>query len=630
MPFDPKKVAEETKWLIANPQFEEKPATISEFLGEEYLNTGGMIRPGLVEALESIFGTEVLTDRIALYERAMVTGGIGIGKTTFASIALPYMCHWILCLKDPQRYFDLLAGSRIAFMQMSTSAKQAVEVVFGDLFARIKNSPWFTSNYPFDDRYEKQIRFPQKDIWILPGDSTETSFEGYNILGGILDEMDSHKQTEEKDYADVGYNTIHSRIASRFVDFGEDGDRAGHKGLLICIGQMKQSNGFAMRQYRKFMRDPKAHVTRMTIWESFGWNKFTRRDGTRASFWYDTKRKKIVPDSLIGIITNPDLLEVPLAYRTDFENNPEKALRDLAGIPPATNSPFISMVDRIESCRDRWIDRFHQGSPVKPDPNRIIFEPWFECRNKVKRVVHLDFGLTHDAFGMAMGHVSHLVTREDEEKPYIVIDALMRVVAFPGQQVMYSDIRRAIYHLKDDLGFRIVTVTKDGFQSVDTEQQLRKRKFFVEDLSTDKSMLPYEDIREAIYEERLEFPPYMTYLRNGEGELVEIAVQELMQLQDTGKKVDHPVEGSKDVADAIAGVVTTLMGDRTYSRRVWSATDLPQEEQDQATGTEGALLGSLMPMPNIGGLQAPLPPSGSGMGVPQVPPRLQPKGNRQW
>jgi hypothetical protein len=627
--FDPKRVAEETKFLKKYPQFDEKPASIREFLGEEYLNVEGLVRPGLLKALEDIFGAVVNTDRIALVERAMVTGAIGIGKTTFASIALPYMAHWILCLRNPQQYFGFMPGSRIAFMQMSTSARQATEVVFGDLFARIKNSPWFIDNYPFDERYEKQIRFKGKDIWILPGDSTETSFEGYNILGGILDEMDSHKQTEDKDYADVGYETIHSRIASRFPIFGSDGEDAGHRGLLICIGQMKKSNGFAMRKFREFSRDPRAHVVRMTIWESFGWNRYTRKDGTRASFWYDAKRKKIIPDSVVGIVSNPDLMEIPLAYKKDFEHNPEKALRDLAGIPPATNSPFISRVDAIEACRDRWVARFKRESPVQPDPTQIIFEPWFRVSNQLKRVVHLDFGLTQDAFGFAMGHVSHLVTRENEEKPYIIIDCLARIKAFPGQQVQYADVRRAIYHLKDDLGFRIVTVTKDGFQSVDTEQQLRRRKFHVEDLSMDKSMLGYEDLREAIYEERLEFPPYKTYINVGDTDEVEIAISEIMQLQFTGKKVDHPTDGSKDVADGIAGVVTTLMGDRTYRRGVLSGlSQLPPDPKE--TGTEGAAFGSLMPMPTIGGLSAPLPPTGVGMGVPQLPARLQPKGKTEW
>src|SRR3546814_17497156 len=97
--FDPKKIAEETKWLLENPAFEQRPASIAEFLGLGYLNIEEKIRPGLHEALVDIFNETVLANRIAMYERAMVAVGIGIGKTTFASIALPYLVPWVICLR---------------------------------------------------------------------------------------------------------------------------------------------------------------------------------------------------------------------------------------------------------------------------------------------------------------------------------------------------------------------------------------------------------------------------------------------------------------------------------------------------------------------------------------------------
>lgn len=630
--FDPARIAEEAKWLIDHPHFEEKPASISEFLGVDYLNIERLVRPGLKKALEDIFGSEVNGDRIALYERAMVTGGIGIGKTTFASIALPYMAHWVLCLKDPQAYFGLLPGSRIAFMQMSTSKDNAVQVVFGDIFARIKNSAWFVENYPYDDKFTKQIRFP-KEIWILPGDSGETSFEGYNILAGILDEMDSHKLTREKDYADVGFDTIHSRIGSRFPVFEGD-ENSGHRGLLICIGQMKKSNGFGARKYKEFLEDSMAYVMRMSIWESFGWSKFMRSDGTRNSFWYDSRRKKIVPTTVAGMISNKDFIEIPNAYRKNFESNPEKALRDLAGIPPATSDPFISLVDKIELCRDRWVERHGEESPVDENPTRPTFRDWFRATNDPRRRhVHVDMATSGDgdALGLAMGHVESIVEVDGEKKPYIVIDCLIRLKAMPGTEIMLSDVRRIIYYLKEELGFRIYSVSVDGFQSTDTMQQLRKKKYKAEYISVDKSTWPYEDTREAIYEERLEFPPYKTYMKKGDDKLVEIAVQELSELQDTGRKIDHTATGSKDVADGIAGVVHVLMGDRTYRKGVTSLTTASSDESEemlQATGTTGPY-GSLIPFPNVGaGLQAPVPPNVGGLMGLTIPERLQPRRDR--
>lgn len=628
MDFDPVKVAEEAKWLLAHPDFEQKPASITEFLGTGYLDIEEMVRPGLRDALVGIFGEEVNGNRIAHFERAMFTGGIGIGKTTFASIALPYMAHWILCLRDPQKFFRLLPGSRIALMQMSTSAKQALNVIFGDIFARIKHAQWFVDNYPHDPKYTKMIKFP-KDIWILPGDSAETTFEGYNILAGILDEMDSHKITQDTDYAEQGYNTIHSRIASRFIEYGEDGEDAGHRGLLICIGQMKKAVGFAATKYEEFQKDEKAYVVRQSIWESLGWDKFTRKDGTRNSFWYDTKRKQIIPTLAAGLVKNDNMIEVPNAYRRDFENNPEKALKDLAGIPPATNDPFISLVDRIEECRERWIERYGEESPVKDTVTRIEFQPWFRVENDPrKRHVHVDiaYSAEGDALGMAMGYVDHIVEDDGEKKPYIVLDALMRVRAAPGTEIMLSDVRRAIYDLKEDRGFRIYSVTYDGFESTDSIQQLRKKKYRTDKLSMDKSTLPYEDLREAIYDRRLEFPPYVTYLKKGDGKPVEVAIKELMELQDTGKKIDHPPTGSKDVADAMAGVVNVLMGDRTYRKGL--ASTLPSSTEElAATGTTG--MGSVIPMPGRGtGLQAPVPPSVGGAFGLSIPTRLQPGSRR--
>lgn len=599
MSFDPKKAAAELAWLRSHPEFDERPATMREFIGPEYLNIQAGVRAEVVKVLEEIFGDEVDGTHIAKFTRAIITGGIGIGKTTVASIILPYMVHWVLCLKDPQKYFNLLPGSRIAFMQMSTSEDQAKEVVFGDIDARIKYSPWFQANYQKDPAWKNQIRFP-KDIWILPGDSAETTFEGYNILGGILDEADSHKVTKEKDYAESGYDTIDSRIASRFQD----------RGFLLVIGQMKKANGFAASKLKEFTEDPKAYARRMAIWESFGWDNYLKPDGTRDSFWYDTHRKQIVPDLVASTVENRYLIEIPNTFRKQFTTNPEKALRDLAGIPPAVGDPFISLVHKIDEARDRWTEH-HDGltSPVGTETSRPVFASWFRAQETLKRVIHLDmaYSANGDALGMAMGHVREVVEIDGEMKPYITFDMLLRMKAPAGGEIMLAEVRHIIYYLKDELNFKIDRVTMDGFQSTDTRQQLQKRRFFSEQISVDRDLLPYHDLREALYEDRIEFPQYMTYLEVGDVQQVEIAVKELTELVDAGRKIDHPEKGSKDVADAMAGVTYTLMGDRSYRRRVVSLQTV--RDQKEATGTYGSDLPAHPALKGMMGLSAPLPPT---------------------
>ena len=602
MTYDPKKIAREVAWLKKNPAFRERPATLLEFLGDGYLEIDSGVRDAIKEILADIIGKKVNGKKMTVFSEALITGGIGIGKTTIASIVLPYLCHWVLCLKNPQEYFDLLPGSRIAFMQMSTSEPQAREVVFGDIKARIKHSPWFRDNATIDPTYKNQIRF-EGDIWILPGDSSETTFEGYNILGGIVDEMDSHKVTPNRDYAQAGYETIHARITSRFQE----------RGFLLLIGQMKKADGFAARMLKEYDGNDKAYTARLTIWESMGWKKFMK-GGKRDSFWYDTKRKTIAPP-VAALMSTENLIEVPEVYRRDFENNPEKALRDLAGIPPAVGDPFITLTHKVEEARDRWKARnTGYSTPVRPDGK---IEPWFRAKDSLRRVVHIDIGYSAkgDAAGLAMGHVLEVVEIDGEKKPYIVYDCLMRFKARPGTEIMIADLRRMVYYLKDDLGFRIKKVSLDGFQSTDTLQQLRKRRFETELVSVDRSMLPYSDLRDAIYENRVEFPEYLVHMKHGDSDLVEVAYKELTELSDEGGKVDHPAMGSKDVGDAMAGVAYNLMGDRAYRRGV---TDLGQHRENrqplQATGTGGAYgrLDAGPRMPALGSLphiSAPLPPA---------------------
>jgi hypothetical protein len=555
-------LAKEIRFLQANPHFAERPASIAEFLGEGYLEIESRVRPSIRRELVNIVGDDVRGDKLTAFPKAMITGGIGIGKTTFASIMLPYLAHWCLCMKSPQDFFNLLPGSRIAFMQMSTSGSQAKEVVFGDIKARIEYSPWFREKYPYDKNFKNQIRFPQKDIWILPGDSAETTFEGYNILGGILDEADSHKVTDSKDYAEQGYTTISSRISSRF----------GDRGFLLVIGQMKKASGFAAKKYTEFKKDPEAYASRMSIWESFGWEQYLKLDGTRDSFWYSVKRKEIIPDGVGNLLADPtasdEYIEVPNLYRGEFDNNPEKALRDLAGIPPAVGSPFISLTYRIEEAQKRYEERYGIATPY--DGVRSVFDPAFKAQDSIPRVCHIDlaYSANGDALGFAMGHVQGMqLTDEDEWKPYIVIDCAVRWKAPAGREILISDVRQMIYDLRDNRGFKIKMVTMDGFQSTDTKQQLRRKRIMADIVSVDKDLTPYFDLRDAIYESRIDFPDLQVKWFPDDDKSINIIYKELTELEDAGKKIDHPPDGSKDVADAIAGVCFTLMGQRTYHRQ---------------------------------------------------------------
>ncbi|AKC02840.1 DarB-like antirestriction [Gordonia phage Gmala1] len=486
-------------------------------------------------------------------------------NSTLASIALTYMVHWVSCLHDPQGYFGLLPGSRIAFMMMSTRASHAQEVLFGDIKARINSCEWFKKNCPHDEKLTKQLRFP-KDIWIIPGTSQETSVEGYNVLCGIIDEGDSHKVTQEKDYAEEAWNTIHGRIASRFTDpVIQD-----HRGLLLAIGQMKKANGFMAKKKHDLLTDGKPNqlVVEMTIWDSLGWDRFMKGN-QRDSFFFDIVRKKQAT-SAQAYGAGKNIIEIPNAYFKDFDNDPIRALKDHAGIPPAVEDPFITLIDRVDEAQDKWAERFKDKYKYTVDSSCTMpqFHPDFEADSILKRAVHVDiaFAPGGDAMGMAMGHIPELVEIDGELKPRIVFDFLLRMKPSGGDALQLADFRKILYHLRDDLKFKIGVVTFDGFNSMDSIQILRKKHFNVGEMSVDRTKAPYEELREAIYERRIEFPKYMTYLTRADTDKVNIARLELSELQDTGRKIDHPPKGSKDIADAMAGVVYDLMSNVSFRR----------------------------------------------------------------
>jgi len=588
----------EFKWLQDHPEFEQRPASIYEFLGPDYLNIERLVRHSLKNILMDLFGLETNTDRIAQYERAIFTGAIGVGKTTLASIVIPYMTHWVLCLKDPQEYFNLLPGSRIAFMQMSTSEAQAKEVVFGDIKARIDHSPWFRANYRYNPTFKTQFRFDQKDIWIIPGDSAETTFEGYNILGGILDEADSHKITKNKDYAEQGYTTIHGRITSRF----------DNRGFLLVIGQMKKSAGFAAKKYREMRLDPQAYTSLITIWESMGWQKYLRPDGSRDSFWYDSQRYEFTTMELARLQGFPEhVLEVPRVYERDFLNSPQKALRDLAGRPPAVNSPLFHDPSRIDDARKAYVAKYGDFIPVD-SKNR--FHDDLKADNSVPRIGHIDVAYSPDgdALGLAIAHVSDLITVDGDRKPFITFDLVMRITAPPGREIFLGDIRSLIYELQRERKFRIVKITTDGFQSTDMRQQFSRRRILTEVISADKSTLPYFDLHDAIVEDRVAIPPYLVPASITDPSLIDIVYKELSQLQDEGMKIDHPPDGSKDIADAIACTVSSIMGETRFHRRFASDTSMGDSQgEDSAMNGTHAMLGS---HPAFSGMsaRAPIPP----------------------
>lgn len=481
--------------------YREKPVSINTFLENKlYLNLKGKVRPKIKELLNEIFNGN--------YSEAVIAGAIGIGKSFLSAVAITYMLYKLGCLKDPQEYFGFSPDDSIYVMNMSTSEEHAKNIIFSAIKARIDNCQWFRNRMPYDPTITSELRFPNS-IYLIPGNSSETFFEGYNIFGGIIDEADAHVRTPEKDFAKEGYNAIKARVKSRF----------GEQGLVMVIGSPKVVDGFLMSRIKEGAKEKKTFVEVIPYWTCP--NPHTNKYGGKTFHFKG--------------------LDIPIEHKDEFDRDPERSMRDIAAIPSYAIEPFFAFPDRIEEACNKEMEN--------PTIDDKTFQDWFVAPDDKPRVVHIDLGINKkggDNCGIAMGYVTGFSEFEGENSPTMRIDLIMRLTAPPQGEILISDVRQYIYELIRR-GFNIKYVSYDGFASEESIQQLKRKGIMSEVISVDKDTKAYESLKDAIYQNRLEFYEHRPFI--DEAKALELR---------NGEKVDHQPNGSKDCSDAVAGVVYRL------------------------------------------------------------------------
>ena len=167
---------------------------------------------------------------------------------------------------------------------------------------------------------------------------------------------------------------------------------------------------------------------------------------------------------------------------------------------------------------------------------------------EVPRYIHIDTALKHDTLGFAMTHSAgvrkikryhaHTGTYVHLEEPIYKTDLAFGIKAQPGSEIPFFKVREFIVWLRKTLGINIALVSTDGFQSAEFRQLLKKLGFETELISLDRTKEPYFTGKQAIIEERAWFP------------INNVLLQELKEVEDVGKKIDHP-DGGCFVGDTL-------------------------------------------------------------------------------
>jgi hypothetical protein len=287
----------------------EKPVGLVEFF-TEYL--GEKPFPGkqteLLETVDMILRKDELPEGHKLKKVTEVAAmwGKGSGKDFIISGIVAYVPYRLNCMNDPQGYFGFGKGEPIDIINLAKNAKQAENVFFTKLKARLKSCKWFKKvdrpPMAYNEYQEKKdtIVF-YNNIRAFSGHSEAGSFEGFNPLVGIFDEVGDF----EWDLAEFCYDTIRSSAMSRF----------GKRALLLFISFPRSSEDFMVYKYNQG-QDP----------------EFEEVISSKGASWE------------VNLNIKREDLEM------DYKKDPEGAKMRYECIPPKQRGGFFQYPERIDDC----------------------------------------------------------------------------------------------------------------------------------------------------------------------------------------------------------------------------------------------------------------------------------------
>lgn len=556
----------EILWEI---DFHRKPVDIETFLTDDYYfgRSCKELHPKWMEDLKYVFAPN------SPVMEWIMTGAIGIGKTTIACAAMGYKQYYLSCMRNPPSYYGLLPDSMIAFGIYSITKKQVNDSGYFKLRSFIDSSLYFRRDYPRNMKIDSKVQFIKQNIQTLTGSSNLHAI-GMDLFAFMMDEVNFMRAKNDPETSKLTgqayelYNATYTRLLSRFMRPG-----GTIPGIMMLLSSRNSQTSFLEERIKIAQGKPSTFVSDYRLWDVKPKHRFTK------AFFRVEVGDRIAKSRVLRPEEKPrakaQVVEVPGEFRERFLEDPDQALRDIAGVAtfglsplirdrqsvydafkPNLKHPFTRDVVTIDIMDPTTIDQFFDIRAVC----RIDGGKWVPKYNPMSpRFIHVDIGITGDCLGFGMAHLAGVkrIKRENPadgtttvtESPYAMVDLMLQVKPPPGSEIDLEKVRAFIAFLAKL--FPVVGVTYDGFQSVDSIQLLKKAGFDAATLSVDIREDPYLSLRSALFERRLAMYRYEPF----EDEMLDL------QRDISSRKVNHPErsskggKGSKDVADAVCGAV---------------------------------------------------------------------------
>ena len=546
-------------WLA---DYKEIPVDINTFLNDDaYLGrtnrNGEAVYPFWRKELNAVFGAG------NKYYEWILTGATRIGKSSSGNSATSYMLYRLMCLRDPQKFFGKKEISKFSILFFNLTKDLAKGVAYREFNDTLKASPWFNAHGTFSKSEKDFYYIPEGGKIDIDYGSDASHGLGKQVFVAFMDEINFSQAgikdiNKAKERMRNTYNTVAARVKGTFKHGGEV------FGKIFAVSSKRSDSDF-MEAYVQEQLEAGAgdhmYISDAPQWEvlppeTFSKERFYVAVGGRHQKSFVVPENQSFPKALEDLRSQGyKLLNPPVDMRSDFLADINVALRDLAGIAIAGTMSFIT-----QEALTNVINKSRRN-PLYSDILQIgvkdtqTIEEYFHLNEvppifkKVPIFIHLDLSLNNDRSGISGGGITDRKDITDNTGKKISLPFLshmfsVAIEAPRGDKIPYAKIVAFICWLRRQ-GFNIERISRDQYQSEYVAQQLEAEGFTVDKISLDRTPDGYIALRSVIWEERIDMID-SNLLQN---ELIHL------QFDSITSKVDHPVGGSKDVADSYAGWV---------------------------------------------------------------------------
>ena len=553
--------------------YDEIPVDIETFLTDKkYLGNGltdngkFTVFPYWVKTLKKLFPDNLTT----AYNTLILTGGIGLGKSLVAVLALLYLLYRLLCLKDPYNFYGMQPIDKITISLINVTEEAAKGVAWDKMQQLIQMSPWFMEHGSVSGRTNIKWE-PNKRIELVIG-SNNNAIIGRALFANFTDEINFAAMTTDVDKIKTKQKHLISQVDARMQSRFMKGTKLP---TLNIIASSKTSDQSFLDSYINTKKKNESKTT--LIVDEAQWvirnDKGTSDDPN--AFYVAVGNKFLASEVLPKNASEPlvdsyrakgyQMMRVPPGYYEAFIDNVELALTDIAGISTTSALKYISGVRLNEIKINSYKNPFTRDIIEAGTGDDLQYSQFFDTQaipplyRSKPLYIHMDLSKTGDKTGIAgvwiMGKRPGSGEDKQSKEAYYRVAFSVSIKAPKGYEISFEKNRTFIRWLKSQ-GFNIKGISTDTYQSAQIQQQLTADGFNVKTLSVDrldniagtktKVCLPYAFFKSAIYEKRLEL-----YSK------CDLLTDEIVGLEkEPDGHVQHPeggTQGSKDQADAVCG-----------------------------------------------------------------------------